>query len=177
MPTNPDREKELIKRAKKGESYAFDALIGEYYMTMYKMAYKYIQNKEAAEDITQNACIKLVRALDTFKFQSAFTSWLYTLVINTAKDWIKSQARHKSESGQINIQADDSSSNEDVHYAQQVMEQIERLPKKEREALILVTIEGLPHAKAAEDLKCSEGTISWRVHEARKKLKEWSGQS
>lgn len=146
-------------------------------MTMYKMAYKYIQNKEAAEDITQNACIKLVRALDTFKFQSAFTSWLYTLVINTAKDWIKSQSRHNSESGAINMQADPAATNEDVHYAQQVMEQIEKLPKKEREALILVTIEGLSHARVAEDLRCSEGTISWRVHEARKKLKEWSSQN
>ncbi len=177
MPTNPEREKELIKRAKKGETYAFDALMNEYYMTMYKMAYKYIQNKEAAEDITQNACIKLVRALDTFKFQSAFTSWLYTLVINTAKDWIKSQARHNSDSGHVDTRPDYASSNEDVHYAQQVMDRIEKLPKKEREALILVTIEGLPHARVAEDLKCSEGTISWRVHEARKKLKEWSEQS
>lgn len=146
-------------------------------MTMYKMAYKYIQNKEAAEDITQNACIKLVRALDTFKFQSAFTSWLYTLVINTAKDWIKSQSRHNSDSDNIESHKDRASSNEDVHYAQQVMEQIEKLPKTEREALILVTIEGMPHARAAESLKCSEGTISWRVHEARKKLKEWSEQS
>lgn len=143
-------------------------------MTMYKMAYKYIQNKEAAEDITQNACIKLVRALDTFKFQSAFTSWLYTLVINTAKDWQKSQYRHNSESGAINVQADKSATNEETHYAQQVMEQIEKLPKGEREALIFVTIEGMNHARAAELLKCSEGTISWRVHEARKKLKEWS---
>ncbi len=175
MPTNADREKELIKRAKRGEAYAFDTLVGEYYMTMYKMAYKYIQNKEAAEDITQNACIKLVRALDTFKHQSAFTSWLYTLVMNTARDWQKSQNRHKSESGEIHIHADTSASNEDVHYAQQVMEQIEKLPKGEREALILVTIEGMSHAVAAEMLKCSEGTVSWRIHEARKKLKEWLG--
>ncbi len=142
-------------------------------MTMYKMAYKYIQNKEAAEDITQNSCIKLVRALDGFRYQSAFTTWLYTIVINTAKDWQKSQNRHHSDSGEISLEPDKAASNEDVHYAQQVMDQIELLPQKMRDALILVTIEGLNHARAAEQLDCSESTVSWRVHEARKKLNLW----
>ena len=53
------------------------------------MAFKLCGNKEDAEDITQNACIKLARSIDTFRFQSAFLSWLYRLVINTAKDWKK----------------------------------------------------------------------------------------
>ncbi|MCB9979754.1 MAG: RNA polymerase sigma factor [Rhodospirillales bacterium] len=176
MSLPPEREKDLIQRAQKGDAYAFETLLGDYYMTIYKMAYGWIRQKEAAEDITQNVYLKLARTLDSFRFDSAFTSWLYRLVINTAKDWQKSQSRHTSESGMIDLPTG-TATNEETHYAQQVMEQIERLPLKERDALILVAIEGMSHATAADHLGCSEGTISWRVHEARKKLKETLGEA
>jgi RNA polymerase sigma factor (sigma-70 family) len=67
---------------------------------MFKMAYKFCGNRQDAEDITQESCIRLARGLHSFKGDSAFTSWLYRLVINTAKDWYKSNNRHpKSDEG------------------------------------------------------------------------------
>ncbi len=173
MPTNAHREKDLIKRAQQGNAYAFETLINDYYMTMYKIAYKWCGNREDAEDITQNASIKLVRALDSFHFDAAFSSWLYRLVINAAKDWQKSQHRHISADG-VDIEqerAKDSKPEQQV-YTQQIMSLIEDLPQKEKEALIFISIEGMSHKQAANQLGCSEGTVSWYIHEARKKLAE-----
>ena len=85
----------LIKKAQNGDAKAFEALVESHYDTLFRFAYKWCGNREDAEDVAQQACIKLARALSQFRFESTFTSWLYRLVINCAKDWQKSQARHQ----------------------------------------------------------------------------------
>ena len=165
---NEQDDNALIARCKKGDARAFEDLVNKHYNTMFKMAYKWCANEKDAEDITQEACIKLARGLDSFKGKSAFTSWLYTLVINTAKDWYKKNNRHRS-AEDIEAASTESKS-EDALYAKQVLAAIHELPDTEKEALLLVHSEGLSHKEAAKALKCKESTISWRIHEARKKL-------
>ena len=92
--TEPAVEFDLIKQAQRGDRRAFELILQAHYDVMYRMAYKWCGNGTDAEDITQNACIKLARSIDSFQFQSAFLTWLYPLVINTAKDWARSHARH-----------------------------------------------------------------------------------
>ncbi len=93
-------ERELIGKAQAGDAGAFEALVNGYYKTMFRMAYKFCGNRQDAEDVTQESCIRLARGLRTFKNDSAFTSWLYRLVINTGKDWYRSHNRHpKSDEG------------------------------------------------------------------------------
>lgn len=171
-------ETTLIKAAQKGDRAAFETLINAHYMTIYKMAYKWIQNREAAEDITQNACIKLARSLNQFQFNAAFTSWLYRLVINTAKDWQISNKRHAgADMSQAEYEESSSTHSEKMIYARQVLEKIDSLPAKEKDAFILVIFEGLNHVEAGQKLGCAEGTISWRINEARKKLSEWESKN
>lgn len=167
MSKNEDRE--LIKRARSGDATAFEALANRYYETMFKMAYKFCGNRQDAEDITQESCIRLARGIHSFKGDSAFTSWLYRLVINTGKDWYKSNNRHpKSDEGLETAQI--SAKGEDQIYAKQVIAAVYELPEGERDALLLVMSEGLSHKEAGQILGCKESTISWRIHEARKKL-------
>ena len=80
-------DNDLITKAQGGDKSAFEALVRENYDVMFRIAFKWCGNQEDAEDITQNACIKLARNIDGFQFKSAFTSWLYRLVINTAIDY------------------------------------------------------------------------------------------
>ncbi|MDA0240990.1 MAG: RNA polymerase sigma factor [Proteobacteria bacterium] len=89
--TEADEETALIKRAQGGDKGAFERLLQTHYDVMYRTAYKWCGNKMDAEDITQTACIKLARSIDGFRFESAFLTWLYRLVINTAKDWAKAR--------------------------------------------------------------------------------------
>jgi RNA polymerase sigma-70 factor (ECF subfamily) len=87
-------EQALIRRAQAGDRTAFEALLNQYYDVIYRIAYKWSGVRADAEDITQNVCIKLARSIGLFGFRSAFLSWLYPLVINTAKDWARQQKAH-----------------------------------------------------------------------------------
>lgn len=143
-------------------------------MTIYRMAFRFCGGREDAEDVTQLACIKLAQNLHGFQFQSSFTTWLYTLILNTARDWRRSQARH--ERGAVAIEwaeteADSGKNAEDQLEMTQKFAAIHALPEPEREIIWLVYGEGLSHKEAARIIGCAESTISWRIHEARKILK------
>lgn len=166
---------ELIKAAQNGDADAFEALVNLYYVIMYKMAFKWCGDKNMAEDITQDSCIKLARNINSFSFKSKFTSWLYTLVINTGRDLVKSDSRHPENPDaleHISINA----TGEEATYAREVIAAIYELPPSEREALMLVLNDGYTHAEAASILGTKEGTISWRISEAKKKLSEQFGK-
>ncbi len=165
---NKDEEHRLIRAAQGGDAQAFEALVNMHYETIYRMAFKWCGNKTEAEDIAQEACIKLARGIKAFRFESAFTSWLYRLVINTAKDWYKKVNRQPSSDGLEAVQTNDTT--EEQVYAREVLSEVYKLPESEKEALILVMGEGLSHKEAAKILGCKESTVSWRIHEARKKL-------
>lgn len=168
---------ELIRRAQGGDSRAFEELLNLYYGIIFKMAYKFCGKKELAEDITQESCIKLARFLNSFKGQSKFTSWLYRLVINTGRDMIASSNRHDGESADILEFTPASNGNsEDDLYTKEVLAAIAELPQGEREALMLVLYDGYNHAQAGDILGVKEGTISWRISEAKKKLNSRFGQ-
>lgn len=164
-------DNELIKKANKGDTSAFEDLVSRHYGTMYKMAFKWCKNKEEAQDITQNACIKLARNLNSFRQDSAFTSWLYRLVINTAKDYIKSQNRHTVHTSQMDEETVPGNQEPDQSlYTREILDEINKLPEAEKEALLLVASEGFSHKEVADIMQCAESTVSWRIHEARKKL-------
>lgn len=166
-------ESQLISRAVAGDANAFRDLLDRHYMTVYRMAFRFCGNQHDAEDVTQLACIKLADQISSFKGQSAFTTWLYTVVLNTSRDWQRAQNRHQR--GHVGIEsAEDVTSSqpsaEQALSTQQQLAKVNALPEQEREALILVFGEGLSHKQAAEVLGCAESTVSWRIHEARKKL-------
>ena len=135
---------------------------------MFKIAFKYCGNRTDAEDITQDACIRLARSIGSFAFKSAFTSWVYTIVINCAKDYYRSKKPETSlESGHIGAAAAEA---ETKTYANEILRQVYALPENEKTALLLVMSEGLTHKEAAIIMECKESTVSWYIHEARKKL-------
>lgn len=176
-------EPELIRRAQAGNADAFESLLETRYDTLYRFAFKWCGNKADAEDVAQQACIKLARSISQFRFESQFTSWLYRLVINCAKDWQKSQARHESEHHEIVEESDDGLENHSLHsvnnhaentiYLQQVLRLLGTMAEGFKETALLVHAEGLSHAEAAEVLGVKESTISWRLHEMRKQLQSF----
>ena len=167
--TDPAEETVLIKRAQNGDRTAFEALLRRYYDVIYRIAFKWCGNKADAEDITQNACIKLARSIDSFRFRSGFVTWLYPLVINTAKDWAKGRKMPVADTDAV-AETAVPPSGDDTVFMKQVMAYVRTLPDKEKEALYLVFSEGLTHREAAAVMDCKESTVSWYIHEARKKL-------
>ena len=167
---------DLIRQCQGGDGEAFEALLGRYYDTIYRFAYRWCRDQTNAQDITQLVCMKLARTIVQFNFESSFSSWLYSLVINSAKDFYKSPKQHNTREQQddnLDLLAgsgDDTSAQK--FYAQQILEHISNLQEDLRETLILVYGTGLNHRQAAQKLQVKESTISWRVHEARKILKQ-----
>lgn len=159
----------LIKQAQSGDAAAFAELLGVYYNVLFKFAYRWCGNREDAEDIAQQASLKLARTLVQFRFESAFTTWLYRLVINCSKDWSRSQAKHQTTELQALDTTTPNSADTEI-YVEQVLKQLEAAGGDLKETLLLVHGEGFTHAEAANILKVKESTVSWRIHEARKKL-------
>jgi RNA polymerase sigma-70 factor, ECF subfamily len=163
-------DQSLIRSAQGGDSSSFSELLDLHYETIYRFAWKWCGHKANAEDIAQLACIKLAASLKQFRFQSAFTSWLFRLVVSCAHDWQRSQARHAHEAMVETETLGELSPAEDGIYLQQVLEKLGHLGEGMKETALLVHAEGMSHAEAGVLLGVSESTISWRLHTIRKHM-------
>jgi len=160
----------LIRNAQAGDTRAFEALLERHYDTLYRFAWKWCGNRVDAQDVTQKACLKLASSLGSFRFESAFSSWLYRLVINCAKDWARSERRHDGfYLGECAEAASDPVAVEHQAYLWQLLHKLDALPEDIKATLLLVHAEGLTHSEAARALDVKESTVSWRLHEFRKR--------
>jgi RNA polymerase sigma factor (sigma-70 family) len=165
---------DLIGLAVDGDEHAFEALVQRHYLPVYHFSFKWCRIREDAEEITQEVFIKLTRKLKTFKNKSSFSTWLFRIAINTAKDYSKKKSARKlyeSAFGNEQVRDNPGPLNEDTGKADRLYSLIDKLPEKQKAALMLVMAEGLSHGEAAKVLKCREKTISWRIHQARSRLK------
>jgi len=170
---NESELSEVTAKAQQGDRAAFAALVAHYYTPIFKMACKWCGNRDDAEDIAQDVCIKLARAIGSYQGQAAFSSWLYRLVINAGVDFY----RARKPAGPLGADPDNGqSSGEAALYAREMLARVYALPAKEKTALLLVFNEGLSHKDAAGIMGCKESTVSWYIHEARKKLQEFSAE-
>jgi RNA polymerase sigma-70 factor (ECF subfamily) len=160
----------LIRRAQRGDATSFAELLDLYYDTIYRFAWKWCGHAANAEDIAQQACLKLAGSLAQYRFQAAFTSWLYRLVISCAQDWQRAQQRHDHDELPDEESMAEISSTEDGIYLTQVLAQLALLGEGMKETALLVHAEGMSHAEAGAALGVSESTISWRVHVIRKHM-------
>jgi len=162
----------LIRAAQGGDGAAFAQLLANNYDSLHRFAYRWCGNKADAEDITQQACIKLAQSISQFRFEAAFSSWLYRLVINCAKDLYKSQNRHQHDNIDDWIEPERAPDHtaENSIYLQQLLRLLDQMAEGFKETALLVHGEGLSHAEAAAILQLKESTVSWRLHEIRKQL-------
>lgn len=166
-------EMELLRLSCAGDAAAFRALLDHHYLTIYKMAFHLCGHREDAEDITQMACIKVSQNIQNFRLESKFTTWLYTIVLNTFRDWTDNRANTGKGRVDIDDVAPKIAGNDNPEKAAEVNEQLRKLDAlspTEREAVVLIFAQGYSHKEAAAMLGVAESTISWRIHEVRRKL-------
>ncbi len=162
----------LVGRALAGDRGAFAALVGRHYDLIFRAAFRWCGRRSDAEDIAQDVCVRLPRALATWSGQGRFESWLYRVVLNAARDAGRKQARdgRLRDAWAAEPVQDPDGSEEDAAIAR-LWSAVRKLPPKQREAVTLVYGEGLSHAETAEAMGCAEATISYHVHAARGRLK------
>lgn len=86
----------LIRAAQAGSPGAFGELVDRHYELMHRFAWKWSGHRTDAEDIAQQACLKLAQSLAQFRFEATFRSWLYRLVVSCAHDWQRRAMRKRS---------------------------------------------------------------------------------
>jgi RNA polymerase sigma-70 factor (ECF subfamily) len=164
---------ELVGRAREGDGTAFGQLVERHYDFVYRVAYRWCGRKQDAEDIAQEVCIRLGKAIRGYRGGGAFTSWLYAMAMNAARDLGRKTARETAKTDAFGAHAlvEMQGGGDEDDAIDQMWAAVRQLPDKQREAVTLVYGEGLSHAAAAEAMAVSEATVSWHVHEAKKRLR------
>ena len=163
----------LARRAVAGDRNAFSDLLERHYGLIYRVAARMLGDGVEAEDLAQDVCVGLVTRLASYGGQSRFTTWLYRVVVNAARDAMRRDAtrrRHEQEFAEQDGLGDRQIGigGEDSVWLQQVLGQ---LSDELRTTVILVLAEGLRHGEAGKILGVSEATVSWRLHQVRKQLR------
>ncbi|MEK6746947.1 MAG: RNA polymerase sigma factor [Pseudomonadota bacterium] len=172
-----NNELTIIELAKKGDAAAFRQLLDQHYRMMYRVAYRFTGQAQDAEDIAQEVCVGLVHKLQSFNGKSSFSTWLYRVVVNSCHDYQKKRSNHrKLESNYIDLEKNEQSDkNDSDKKLLWLYRTIGNLEQSLKETALLVLTEELSHAEAGKILGCAESTISWRMHEIRKYLKNAIG--
>lgn len=164
----------LAQSAGRGNRASFEALLTRHYDRIYRLAWRWSNSRVAAEDIAQDVCIKLATALKGYRADAAFTTWLHRITYTTTLDYLKSAQRIEPvEPSELLSRLDQSTepSPEDAVISAEVWQAVRALAPQQRDAVLLVYGEDMSHAEAATIMGCSEKTVSWHLHEAKKRLR------
>lgn len=179
-------DRELVAKAKSGDAQAFGTLVRRHQRRIFRLAFHLVRTGAEAEDVTQETFVRAYQALDRFDGRSEPFTWLYRIAVNLSLNTIRARksTRDSTPSDDPRIEAlltetrpshgsDPAAQSHQRQLAVALCDGIDRLSDTLRTTLILVCIDGVGHDEAAKVLGCPEGTVAWRVHEARRKLREY----
>ena len=172
--TLSETDEALAARAAGGCRASFAKLIERHYDRIYRLAWRWCGAQAQAEDVAQDVCVKLASAIRGYRGDAKFTTWLHRIAYTTTVDSLRATQRtiavEPSEIIRL-IDETQSQSAEDDVIGSELWDVVRALPPQQRDAVLLIYGEDMSHAEAASVMGCSEKTVSWHVHEAKKKLK------
>ncbi|NQU95999.1 MAG: sigma-70 family RNA polymerase sigma factor [Candidatus Omnitrophica bacterium] len=173
----------LAVRAREGDTKAFEELFHRYKKPILNLIYRLIGNKETAEEAAQEAFMKAYKNLDIFDPKRKFSSWIYTIARNLAKNALRDRKYFRDVSlekivfaGDTSIRLKDVISDpgarpdsivEDEEISAQAQQVLNAIPLKYREVIALCRVQGLTYKEAAEVLGCSAATVAIRFNRAK----------
>jgi RNA polymerase sigma-70 factor (ECF subfamily) len=167
-----DSSAALAQAAACGDRSAFARLVETHYDFIFRMAWRWTGNREDAEDIAQEVAMRLGRNIRGYRGEAAFSTWLCSLTLNAVRDHARKAKRLKRLADAVAVHAlVEAVEAVPADPAEALWGAVRELPERQRDAVLLVHGEGLSHAAAAATMNCSEGTVSFHIHEARKRLK------
>ncbi|GJL82041.1 MAG: RNA polymerase sigma factor [marine bacterium B5-7] len=174
---------ELVARVKSGDKGAFDVLVRKYQGKVSGLVARYVYDRTEVEDVVQEVFLKAYRAIDRFREESAFYTWLYRIAVNTAKNHLVATGRrppsHDVEvTDAINTDAGvrlhESATPERSIMTREIAEMLDAtlraLPDDLREAIVLREIEGMTYEEIADVMSCPIGTVRSRIFRAREAI-------
>jgi RNA polymerase sigma-70 factor (ECF subfamily) len=177
-------DRELFDRARGGDHGAFSQIVRRYQARIHRLAMHLVRNYAEAEDVAQETFIRAYRALGRFDGRSEPYTWLYRIAVNLSLNALRSRKSRRTtteaDDPRLDALINERPSETDVRgdaaqrqlYATLALG-IDELSETLRTTLVLVCVDGRSHEEASAILGAPEGTIAWRVHEARRKLREY----
>ena len=166
-------DSELARQAASGNEGAFSQLFERYYDKMRAFAYRILLDFSAAEDVVQETFIRVARQIQGIRDFQTFEAWIYRICANAARDTLRSNQSHavklQNAAKHFEIESSVIASEQASELALALMQ---GLSPEQREAIALVFLDECSHAEAAKRLGCAESTISWRIHLAKRKLRQ-----
>lgn len=182
----PETDLELVKRAQEGDSDAFASLFYAHKARIYSVCLRMTNNTAEAEDLTQDAFMQVFRKLATFRGDSALSTWLYRIAVNTVLMHFRKKALR-----QVSL---DEPYNQDARQVKReygskddrltgsvdriaLTRAIRELPDGYRTIFLLHEVEGYEHQEIAELLDCSVGNSKSQLHKAKLRIRELLGHA
>ncbi len=176
----PNSTEQLVALAQGGDTQAFEELVRRYRERIFALAFHLTGSKGDADDVTQDAFVRAYEKLAEFEGRSAFFTWLYRIAVNRALNVRRSQARRRTTTLDdprveaavaVDAGGDPRRATELRQSYARLIVALDAMEKPMRATVVLVALQGMSHDEAAAVLGCPSGTVAWRIHEARKILK------
>ncbi|MDX1801120.1 MAG: RNA polymerase sigma factor RpoE [Marinobacter sp.] len=170
---------QLVRKVQHGDRGAFDLLVIKYQARVASIIGRYLNDHQDVRDLTQETFIKAFRAIDRFRGDSAFYTWIYRIAVNTAKNHLEFSGRRPQATADVQdaenfdtggrLRSQDSPERllqrDQVQSALQ--DAIGALPEELRSAFLLREYDGLSYEEIAQILECPIGTVRSRIFRAR----------
>jgi RNA polymerase sigma-70 factor (ECF subfamily) len=157
------RDEDLAAAAAQGDGTAFRRLLERHYDRVYRVAYRFLGSRAEAEDAAQDICLALADKVRSFGGRSRFSTWLYAVALNACRDRARKKAGALRHEGAYAAADSDRRTN-------WLYRALDRLDPALKETALLVLAEEMSHAEAGAVLGVKESTVSWRMHEVKKRL-------
>jgi len=171
-----------IRDIEKGSAIAQRKLVQIYTPKLYNLIFYHLQNREEAEEVTQDTFIKIFAKTKTFKSESSYETWMYRLAVNQSLDRIRYNQRQKRKVDKVSLQNlvhqhDHKQSNpsdelQSAEGQERVLRAIEKLPQNQKTAILLTKMEGKTQKEAAEIMDLSTKAVESLIQRAKKNLRE-----
>jgi RNA polymerase sigma-70 factor (ECF subfamily) len=177
----------LIDAHLRGDPRAFGEIVARYQVRLLNFVYRMIGDRERAEDLVQEAFLRVYRHLDRFDQSRKFSTWIYTIASNLAKNELRNRSRsplvafeHASSQDEEQVRPldfEDAGSRPDDLYERRTLkalvdQTVARLPSHHREVFVLRELEGKSYEEIAEIMHCNLGTVKSRLNRARQNFAE-----
>jgi RNA polymerase sigma-70 factor (ECF subfamily) len=149
-----------------GDANALSTLMARSWAMAFRLSNRLLGNHAAAQDVAQSACERVLRSLSSLRSVKAYPAWFYSIVARLALRERTRNARNVSFEGFNRAVVIDSTESVVINNA------IDQLPPELRDVVIMFYGCDLPSSDIARSLKIPDGTVRYRLHEARKRLRE-----
>lgn len=171
---NLKTDMQLIEEVRQGQRASYSELVKRHQRGLLRLSMRFMKDIDVAQDVVQDAFIKAYEKLNLFEGRSSFKSWIYQIAVNTARNKLRENRYDFSNIDDVHLSVSATAESGLVHRAvsEIIQSEVDRLPFKQKTALVLRVYEDMSFAEIAEVMECPYDTAKANYRHALLKLKE-----